>query len=104
MPLGGCGYAHSMDAENDAPAPGLIRCGDSCVAFGPEGMTATSYEDGPILVRGAEGLIDAEGRLTRVERRVVGVCRCGRSSLAPLCDGTHRFVFPRISQGPQRSP
>jgi len=104
LPSAWYGYAQDMDAANDERAPGLIRCGDSCVAFGPERMIATSYEDGPILVRGAEGLIDAEGRLTRVERRVVAVCRCGRSSLAPLCDGTHRFVFPRISEGPQRSP
>jgi hypothetical protein len=42
-----------------------------------------AYPDGPILVRGDFELLDEEGR------------RCGRSALAPLCDGTHSVLQSR---------
>ena len=48
------------------------------------------YPDGPILVRGGIPIIDPEGTERRSRRRVVALCRCGRSRLAPLCDGSHQ--------------
>ena len=49
----------------------------------------TSYPDGPLLVRGDFDLLDAEGRPIERRRRVIALCRCGRSRIQPFCDGTH---------------
>ena len=48
-----------------------------------------AYPDGPFLVRGPVTIVDGDGREIRVRRRVVALCRCGRSRRQPLCDGTH---------------
>jgi actin-like ATPase involved in cell morphogenesis len=85
-----------MDMNDKELVPELIRCVGGCVAYGPPEMTATVYENGPVLVRGAKGLIQPDGRLTLVDRDVVAVCRCGHSTLAPFCNGTHRFVRPLV--------
>ena len=47
---------------------------------------------GPMLVRGAESVQDVEGRVHPVERPVVAVCRCLKSSKLPWCDGTHKVI------------
>ncbi len=49
----------------------------------------TAYEDGPLLLRGSFTVLDAEGNEVPVRRRVVALCRCGRSSIKPFCDGSH---------------
>ena len=49
---------------------------------------------GPMLLRGAESVQDADGTVHRVERPVVALCRCEKSSRLPWCDGTHK-VIPR---------
>lgn len=49
---------------------------------------------GPMLVRGATSVQDAEGRVHAVDRPVVAVCQCYKSSRLPWCDGTHK-VIPR---------
>jgi CDGSH-type Zn-finger protein len=51
--------------------------------------------EGPVLVRGADGFVDGDGRRHDVTRPVVAVCRCGKSSRAPWCDGTHKAGQPR---------
>lgn len=48
-----------------------------------------AYPDGPFLVRGPVAIVDGDGREIDVRRRVVALCRCGRSRRQPLCDGTH---------------
>ena len=60
----------------------------------PRTSRATIYPDGPILLRGDFELVDADGTPITTRRRVVALCRCGRSALAPLCDGTHKAVWP----------
>ena len=50
--------------------------------------------DGPVLLRGAESVQDADGKVHRVDRPVVALCRCDKSSRLPWCDGTHK-VIPR---------
>jgi CDGSH-type Zn-finger protein len=55
----------------------------------------TAYRDGPFLVRGPVTVVDEEGRTVEVRRRVVPLCRCGRSRTQPLCDGTHEASGPR---------
>lgn len=49
----------------------------------------TAYPSGPYLVRGPVRLLDESGREMYVRRRVVALCRCGRSRMKPLCDGAH---------------
>ena len=49
----------------------------------------TAYRAGPFLVRGPVRLVDEDGDELVVRRAVVALCRCGRSRLRPLCDGTH---------------
>ena len=53
-------------------------------------MTAriTSYPDGPLIVRGDFVLDDIEDGEVQTGR-MVALCRCGRSALKPLCDGSH---------------
>jgi CDGSH-type Zn-finger protein len=65
-------------------------------------MTAEQFDhpdlvlcpDGPLLVRGARTIQDADGRVHDVDRPVVALCRCEKSSRLPWCDGTHK-VIPR---------
>jgi len=52
----------------------------------------TCYPDGPLLVRGDVDLVDVEGRPLPRRRRTFALCRCGKSGLAPLCDGTHKQI------------
>lgn len=47
---------------------------------------------GPLLVRGADVVLDEEGSEHQVARPVVAVCVCGRSARKPWCDDTHKAV------------
>jgi CDGSH-type Zn-finger protein len=55
--------------------------------------------DGPVLVRGADVVLDDDGAEHRVRRPVVAICTCGRSSLKPWCDGTHQVGTGRHRGG-----
>lgn len=65
-------------------------------------MSEAAYEhpdivlvpDGPMLARGITSIQDTDGVVHPVERPVVAVCRCLKSSRLPWCDGTHK-VIPR---------
>lgn len=48
--------------------------------------------DGPILVRGKAVIEDADGTHHVTTRPVSAVCRCGRTSRAPWCDGAHKLI------------
>ncbi|HWO63882.1 MAG TPA: CDGSH iron-sulfur domain-containing protein [Umezawaea sp.] len=52
--------------------------------------TITSYEDGPLLVRGDFELRTQSGEVIDGGRGTVALCRCGLSAIKPLCDGTHK--------------
>ena len=52
----------------------------------------TPYRDGPLLVRGPFRLVDQDGEEIEVRRDVVALCRCGKSRLRPLCDGSHQLI------------
>ncbi|HVM11994.1 MAG TPA: CDGSH iron-sulfur domain-containing protein [Actinomycetota bacterium] len=58
------------------------------VARTPE-PSITTYPAGPYLVRGPIRIRDESGCDLVVRRRVVALCRCGRSATKPLCDGSH---------------
>ncbi len=48
---------------------------------------------GPVLVRGADSVLNEEGVPVPVTRPVVAVCTCGKSQRRPWCDGTHKVVL-----------
>ena len=50
----------------------------------------TPYRDGPLLVRGPFVLTDQDGQDIEIGRRIVALCRCGKSRIRPFCDGTHK--------------
>ncbi len=56
-----------------------------------EDVTVTVCPDGPLLLRGPARLRTADGRTVEHDRSVLALCRCGRSRLKPLCDGSHRL-------------
>jgi CDGSH-type Zn-finger protein len=55
-------------------------------------VTITPYRDGPLIVRGPVRLQDQHGAEIVVERETIALCRCGRSRIRPLCDGTHKLT------------
>jgi CDGSH-type Zn-finger protein len=55
-------------------------------------VTITPYPDGPYLVRGDFVVTDHEGNEMPLERRTIALCRCGKSQMRPLCDGTHKLI------------
>jgi CDGSH-type Zn-finger protein len=71
-----------------------------------------AYPDGPLLVRGDFEILNENGDPIPASRRTVALCRCGRTAIPPLCDGTHTLPFNRpqahsaktsASQGATRS-
>jgi CDGSH-type Zn-finger protein len=63
--------------------------------------TVTITADGPLLVRGTVRILDADGVEVPLRRPVIAICRCGRSSIQPFCDDTHKVVpfSPRSVSG-----
>ena len=57
-----------------------------------ETVVITPYRDGPLLVRGPFELLDADGHMIESHRAAVALCRCGKSRIRPLCDGTHKLI------------
>ena len=61
--------------------------------------------DGPLLVRGAIEVVGEAGEPIAADRPVVALCRCGKSTRAPWCDGTHKLLrrrraAPTLQEGP----
>jgi CDGSH-type Zn-finger protein len=69
---------------------------------GPGEVTITPYRDGPYLLRGPFILRDQDGEEIPNARRVVALCRCGKSRTRPFCDGTHRLVDFHAPSGSER--
>nr|WP_223309504.1 CDGSH iron-sulfur domain-containing protein [Gordonia hankookensis] len=53
--------------------------------------TIVVCDDGPLLVRGPIDLCRSDGSPIPVRRSTVALCRCGRSSITPMCDGSHKL-------------
>jgi hypothetical protein len=62
---------------------------------GGEPVTVTAYPDGPLIVRGDVRVVDEDGEPVPRDRATMALCRCGMSSRAPLCDGTHKVTARR---------
>lgn len=50
----------------------------------------TVTDEGPVLVDGPVEVVMEDGTTVRSERRVVALCTCRRSRIAPFCDTSHR--------------
>lgn len=61
----------------------------------PQSARLHQCPGGPLLVRGAEAVVDDDGRVFPVNRPVVAVCVCGSSQRRPWCDGTHKVLQQR---------
>ncbi|WP_422631949.1 CDGSH iron-sulfur domain-containing protein [Pseudokineococcus basanitobsidens] len=59
-----------------------------------ERAVITVCPDGPLLVRGEVDVVGVDGEPVERRRSTVALCRCGRTSIAPYCDGSHK-VRPR---------
>ncbi|MFN8555845.1 MAG: CDGSH iron-sulfur domain-containing protein [Dehalococcoidia bacterium] len=60
----------------------------------------TVRDNGPYVLRGPIDLLDPDGKLLKVEREVIALCRCGGSDNKPFCDGTHsKNGFAATSRG-----
>lgn len=83
-----------VDATSTPADTSPDRCLEihGCLAIGRSELRSRTYPGGPTIVRGAHSLFDANGDPVELSRRIVSICRCEKSRLAPLCDGTHRFV------------
>jgi CDGSH-type Zn-finger protein len=62
-------------------------------------VVITPYRDGPLIVRGPVRLQDMHGEEIAVGRDTIALCRCGKSRIRPLCDGTHKLSRFRAPTG-----
>lgn len=59
---------------------------------GPDVVTVTPYPDGPLVLRGPVVVLGEDGEPLPRSRPATALCRCGLSSRAPICDGSHKLV------------
>ena len=69
----------------------------------PEVNTVAVTRNGPLHLAGAIEVFDEGGQLVLTDTRAA-LCRCGRSSNPPLCDGTHMVLGFRDDGGLGREP
>src|SRR3978361_2124229 len=65
------------------PRPDSDECGPLPAA------TVTVYPHGRLVLRGSFEVREVDGTVVTTSR-IVALCRCGRSALKPLCDGSHK--------------
>ncbi len=54
----------------------------------------TVLSNGSLKVQGDFEICDKDGQIYNLQgREVVSLCRCGRSSNKPFCDGSHKGHF-----------
>ncbi|MDQ1530109.1 MAG: hypothetical protein QOE37_1525 [Microbacteriaceae bacterium] len=58
----------------------------------PEPVLIVACPNGPLLVRGDVELRTPDGEPIPRNRRTVALCRCGKSTIKPYCDGTHKII------------
>ncbi|MCU1659096.1 MAG: Iron sulfur-containing domain, CDGSH-type [Pseudonocardiales bacterium] len=56
----------------------------------PAAVTVVPYPGGPLVLRGDFALRAMDGTPIGTHGQVVALCRCGRSSAKPFCDGSHK--------------
>ena len=96
MSWGGCGGAKFRPACERALRSTMEPPSRS------DGARITPYRNGPYLIRGPFTLADQDGNEIDVGRRIVALCRCGKSRTRPFCDGTHKLVGFEAESAPER--
>ncbi|WP_132994260.1 CDGSH iron-sulfur domain-containing protein [Gordonia zhaorongruii] len=66
--------SHSRDHDPASPDVSVIPC-----------------PGGPLLVRGPISVLNGDGTEFTPRRQTVAFCRCGRSTISPMCDGSHKL-------------
>jgi CDGSH-type Zn-finger protein len=55
------------------------------------GTKITVMSNGPLRIEGDFEIVDQEGKpFGLAGRTVIGLCRCGKSTNRPFCDGAHK--------------
>lgn len=82
--------AHAVSSENSAATE------HSPTPEAAETPVITVCPKGPLLVRG-DFLLASEPGADPLppERKVIALCRCGMTSIAPHCDGSHKLAKVR---------
>jgi hypothetical protein len=73
-----------MERRKHCTTKGLVMDDDSA--------TIVVCENGPYIVRGTFALTTTDDEPIEAQRQVIALCRCGRSSVKPFCDGTHALL------------
>ncbi len=58
----------------------------------PSAGSIFACPNGPFLVRGDVEILTGDGKPIPRSRRTVALCRCGKSTIKPFCDGTHKII------------
>jgi CDGSH-type Zn-finger protein len=66
--------------------------------------TIVPYEDGPLIVRGDFSLLTPDGEAIETGRNTIALCRCGKSTVKPFCDGTHKKTNFKAGSGRETPP
>lgn len=65
--------------------------------------TIKIMENGPIRIEGEFDLISEEGqKLGEGGYMKIAICRCGRSSKKPFCDGSHKHDHAQALDGGEK--
>ena len=70
---------------------------------GNTNRTITCKDNGPYVVSGLDDLRDPNGKSIPTKPKVA-LCRCGKSSSKPFCDGTHAKIGFDDTKQPNRVP
>ena len=58
----------------------------------------TPTDNGPYMVQGPVGILDADGTSYEISEQTIFLCRCGGSGTKPFCDGTHETLNFQATQ------
>jgi CDGSH-type Zn-finger protein len=88
----------AIEVAGQCPSGRLVICekdGTPVEPFFEKSISVTEDPgkevSGPLWVKGGLPIESAEGHAYEVRNRVT-LCRCGRSHIKPLCDGTHKVI------------
>ncbi|HSE70265.1 MAG TPA: CDGSH iron-sulfur domain-containing protein [Nocardioidaceae bacterium] len=90
--------------EQDGPTGKVTRIGEHVVESAGSVVELRPCPAGPVLVRGASAVRDADGQPHPVTRPVVAVCACDKSQRMPWCDGTHKVIPRAVPDQARTSP
>jgi len=61
-------------------------------------------KNGPYVVEGLKSVTESVGIDVKTTKEAVALCRCGKSSTKPYCDGTHGRIDWEDEKSPDRTP